>query len=120
MRTVVGSQTSANDRLWEQVAKPVEVALKLRYGVLKGGGLMRTLGLWRQMMPNGDKAAMELIERMWFDPELAQHLLTRNVEQIGSARYNAKLIRLLSYGAGARDLNSGEDQAPAVDNSVEN
>jgi len=115
MKAVVGSQTSANERLWEQVSKPIEVALKLRYGVLKGGGLMRTLGLWRQMMPNGDAAAVELIERMWFDPDLAQHLLTREVDQVGSARYNAKLIRLLSYGAGARDLNEPDD-APTVEN----
>ena len=109
MRTVVGSQTSANDRFWAQLARPVEVALKLRFGVLKGGGLMRTLTLWRQMMPNGDAAAVELIERMWFDPDLAQHLLTREVDQVGSARYNAKLIRLLSYGAGARDLNEPDE-----------
>ncbi|MBU1335419.1 MAG: hypothetical protein KJ944_08115 [Alphaproteobacteria bacterium] len=109
MRTVVGSQTSANDRFWDQLAKPVEVALKLRFGVLKGGGLMRTLTLWRQMMPNGDAAAIELIERMWFDPELAQHLLTREVKQVGSPQYNAKLIRLLSLGAGARDLNEPDD-----------
>lgn len=111
MRTVVGSQTSANDRAWDQLSKPIEVALKLRYGVLKGGGLMRTLGLWRQMMPNGDAAAMELIERMWFDPELAQHLLTRQVDQVNSARYNAKLLWLLSKGAGARAINGQEEPA---------
>lgn len=104
MRTTVGSPTSANERLWNSVKGPLEVGFKLRYGVLKGGGLMRTLSLWKQMLPNGDKAAMELIERMWFDPDLAEHLLTRNVSQVGSSSYNKKLIRLLSYGAGAREL----------------
>lgn len=101
MRTTVGSQTSPNDRLWEKISKPLEVGLKFRLGVLKGGGVMRTLNLWRQMLPNGDAAAQELISRAWFDPELAKHLLTRDVSSVGSASYNAKLIRLLSYGKAA-------------------
>lgn len=104
MKTLPGSQTSPNERLWAQLAKPLEVGLKFRFGVLKGGGIMRTISLWRQMLPNGDEAARTLIARMWFDPDLARHLLTRNVSEVGSSRWNGKLIRLLAYGQGARDL----------------
>lgn len=110
MRTIPGSQTSANDRVWDSIAKPLEVGLKLRFGVLKGGGLMRTLNLWRQLLPNGDAAAKQLIGRMYFDPELAQHLLTRKVRLVGTAGYNKQLIRLLLAGQFARSQMEQYDQ----------
>lgn len=104
MQTVPGSQTSTNQQLWDRFQRPLEVALKARFGILKGGGLMRTINLWRTMLPTGDEAVAELIGKMYFDPELAAHLLTRNVSEVGSAKYNNKLITLLSAGQVAGDM----------------
>lgn len=105
--TVPGSQTSPNSRLakmWDELSGPLEAGLKFRFGILKGGGIMRTLGLWQKMLPGGMDGAQGLIERMYFDPELAAHLLTRDVKEVGTSRWNIRLIMLLSAGQSSQDM----------------
>jgi hypothetical protein len=82
---------SAQEALW----RGLEVGLKGVYGVLKGGGLLRTIRIAAGDL-GGDAAQIErLVARMMFDPELAAHLLTRKTRDVGSPVYNDKLATLL-------------------------
>lgn len=52
----------------------------------------------------------KLIDRMWFDPDLARHLLERPVEEGTGPLWNGRLQRLLAGTHFARDQVSGEDE----------
>lgn len=109
MKTVPGSQTTPLQKVLSAIALPLESTLKLTHGSLEGGAKMRIFNMWASRFPSGDAAAKELVSRMWFDPDLAQHLLKRDVSKAGLSNYNAKLLWLLSKGAGARDINESQD-----------
>lgn len=83
-----------------------EVAAKARYGMLKGGGLTRTVGLLVDAlagMSTKPKAVENAIYEMYFNPDLATHLLTRNVKEVGTPAWNKRLNQLLSTAEGNRD-----------------
>jgi hypothetical protein len=44
-----------------------------------------------------------LVEQIYFDPDLAVHLMKRKVADVGSPAWNAKLTRLLALGVAARE-----------------
>jgi LysM repeat protein len=88
----------------------LEAALRLKYGMLKGGGIMSIIKKVVAKMPTTDDGVLQIMNQMWFDPELAAHLLTRKVEQVNTPAWNAKLNRLLGYAGGARE--TGEDDKP--------
>lgn len=91
------------------VWKALEVGLKGMYGVLKGGGLVRTLKIAASVGADDTTAANRLITRMMFDPELAQHLLTRPVKDVGGPAYNARLARLLRRVEVGREVFGTEE-----------
>lgn len=112
-QATTGSPTAENSaNMW----RTLEAGFKLRYGMLKGGGIMRSIKLAVSTL--GDDSipnASRLVEQMWFDPELAAHLLTRPVREIGTPAYNAKLQKLIRYGQAGQSLyGSGatEDDQP--------
>jgi len=90
--------------------KAMEVGLKAHYGILKGGGVLRTLKIMTSF--GGDEAAdvQRLVTRMMFDPELAGHLLTRKVEDVGSPAWNAKLGKLLRRVEVGREVFSEDSE----------
>jgi hypothetical protein len=91
--------------------KVLEAGLKARYGVLKGGGLLRTIRIAAETLPNSRAGIDGLTKRMSFDPDLAVFLLRREVKP-DSPEWNAKLQRLIGFGAAAR-----ESTAPEGDNA---
>lgn len=82
----------------------LEAALKAKYGMLKGGGILRTLRLVGKVAAGPSANADRLVSRMFFEPDLAVHLLTRPVREVGTDTWNAKLNRLLAIGEGAREM----------------
>ncbi|RWD79738.1 hypothetical protein [Mesorhizobium sp.] len=86
----------------EEAWNLLEGGLKARYGVLKGGSVLRTIRIFIATLPNKDAAVRDLILRMHFDPELASHLLGREVK-VDTPSWNGKLNTLLAAAAGARD-----------------
>jgi hypothetical protein len=82
----------------------LETGLKAHYGVLKGGGVLRTLRIAASLW-NSPAAANSLVTRMMFDPELAQHLLTREVRDVGSPAWNKRLGLLLNVANTGREIN---------------
>jgi len=51
-----------------------------------------------------------LLSRMWFDPDLARHLLERPIEEGAGAMWNHGLQRLIAGSHFARDQVEGEDE----------
>ncbi len=92
-KATVGSPTAENQELGWRV---LEVGLKSYYGGLKGGNITRNVRLMRNVLtPGRSDEAMDLVIRSMTDPELAAHLLTRNVAEAGTPAWNAKLAKLL-------------------------
>ncbi len=104
-QATTGSITAEN--LANSSAFPaVETLLRLKFGMLKGGGitsvLRRTL---TALGGDAEQQANRLVTRMMFDPDLAAHLLTRDASKVQSPAWNAKLQTLLRRGEAARGLN---------------
>lgn len=94
----------------------LEAYLKLRYGALKGGGVMRSLRIAAQSLPDGANGVQRILDQAKKDPELAMHLLKMDVSKINTPDWNAKLNRLLSVAAGTREAVSDEgDEVLTVD-----
>lgn len=88
------------------VGKGVEAALRLKYGMLKAGGVISTSRrLWSNVTGGQDPVEVSrLIERAAVDPDLMGLLLGRKLP-VGSPQWNAKLNRLMAYTAGARETD---------------
>jgi hypothetical protein len=90
----------------------IEAATKAHYGVLKGGGVTRTLRLFADAigsMSTKTQDVEHILTDLWFNPDLAQHLLTRNVKEIGTPAWNARLNKLLAAASGNRQPDSVEN-----------
>jgi hypothetical protein len=101
-RATAGSPTAENNT---QAWRTMEAALKAYYGVLKGGGVLRTVKLAASTLPNNDAQVGWLIHKMQFDPELAVHLLNQPLKDVDTPMWNSKLNRLLGYAAASREDN---------------
>lgn len=107
VQAVAGSGTIENNNLLTKVTKPLEIVFRAWYGALQGGSKIRKYKLMADQFPDSSKAANELVKRAIFDPEVAKHLLMREVE-VGTPAWNAKLNRLMGYAAYGRE--SGKDR----------
>jgi hypothetical protein len=87
---------------YELLSKAVELGLRGMFGAVEGGSKMRQIRLTLSTVPQPHQAVERLVARMFFDPELAAHLLTREVPVRQGKAWNAKLLRLLGYGELAR------------------
>ncbi|MER9494163.1 hypothetical protein NKI86_20300 [Mesorhizobium sp. M0320] len=106
-----GSAASLYERKKSEEAwNLLEGGLKARFGVLKGGSILRTVRIFVATLPNKDTAVRDIILRMHFDPELASHLLGRNVK-VDTPLWNHKLNKLFAAAAGARANVAGDDQS---------
>lgn len=97
--------------LLNALQKPVEIVARMAYGALKGGSVTRKYNLMAEQLPDTAAAASQLLKRAMFDPEVAKHLLMRDVEEIGSPRWNKKLNRLMGWTVAGQ--YAGQDEQPA-------
>lgn len=109
-----GSRTTegATQQFWNLL----EVGLKARYGILKGGGLLRTIRLWAKTLPNNDSAVNQIMTQMMFDPDLAKHLLRMPRSQVDTPRFNRRLNQLLGVAEGSREDQERRKLASPVGN----
>ncbi len=107
VQAVAGSGTIENANLLTKAAKPLEIFFRAWYGALQGGSKIRKYKLLSEQFPDGSKSANELVQRAIFDPEVAKHLLMREVE-VGTPAWNAKLSRLMAWTAAGRE--SGKER----------
>ncbi len=88
-----------------QLATLAEAGLKIKFGMLKGGGLSRIFKQVLATFPSDDSAVTQVLQQAWFDPQLAEHLLMRDVKTVSSPWWSKKLIQLIGYEETARDIN---------------
>ena len=99
----------------------VQALYRLWRGQLRGGGELKGYKLaikgLTEAFPgipglNNQSKAAYLVRRAWFDPELAQHLLTAPVKEAEVTPWRTKLLKLtgpVTLGVGAREnLDDGE------------
>lgn len=102
-QAVAGSATAENIGR-ERLMNAMEAGLKARYGVLKGGGIMRVIKLGLRTLPNDDIQTARVLQKFFLDPEFASHLLGREVKP-GTADWDKKLLYLLT----GQQLQTGSD-----------
>ena len=105
LRGTVGSNTNES---MQQIARLTEGGLKAYFGVLKGGGIMRSIRLFAESLPNNQKNVDRLLQRAMLDPDVAIHLLERPLADVGTPEWNSKLNRLLGYAAAGREISDDE------------
>ena len=118
-RASFGSDTTEKIQQGKQrIVDALEAGLKLKYGVLKGGGIMRSMKLAARSLPGKDDKVDEIVAKAMLDPELAIHLLDTPVKQVNSAQWNKKLNLLLGVSAAARE-NVDVDSEPSKEEPKE-
>jgi hypothetical protein len=96
---------AASDRRW----RILEGTLKARFGVLKGGGILRTLRVFASTLPDGVDEADRIVSQMYLDPELAVHLLERPVKDLDTPQWNKNLNRILSAASAGRESGKSDE-----------
>lgn len=105
-RAVTGSQTAETNQLINGIEAGI---LAYTGNAIHTGMIMRRLKVAASLVPGVkdltlEAKMMKLRDRMWFDPELFTHLMTKPLRN-DPPEWNAKLNRLLAYDEGARDFN---------------
>lgn len=111
-RAITGSDTAEKLSLFSKEGRvALEAGLRAKFGVLKAGGIMRTLKGAAELLPDGRAArADRVVAQAFLDPEVAVHLLDTPVRQVGSPRWNAKLTRLLGASAAGRETTDQDEE----------
>lgn len=109
---LVRAGSAPADNRYEQVWRLAEAGLKARFGVLKGGGILRTLRIAASTLPNNTESVQRLIQRAFFDPEIAQYLLTRKVRDLDYDASNAWLRRTMAAAEAARASTQPQSDQP--------
>lgn len=89
----------------------LETGLRVKYGVLKTGGIIRTLKGAAELLPDSRAAkADKLIAKAMLDPDVAVHLLDTPISEVGKPKWNKKLNLLIAGSAAVReDIDSDEN-----------
>lgn len=99
-----------NEALW----RALEIGLKSFFGVLEGGGRLRTLKIAVKGIGDDTAQIERLVARMMFDPELAAHLLTKKTTEVATPAWNDKLAKLLRRTEAGRSVwgDDNEEERP--------
>lgn len=108
LRATVKSDTAEN---LDKIQKPLEAVMRWKYGHLRAGGIMKSIRLTIQTIPglSEKEAVNRLVFRMQFEPELAQHLLSRPTAKPAVAKWDKKLKAMLVGASASREM-AGEEQ----------
>ena len=89
-----------HEMLWNTVEAGL---LGVTGNAIKTGMVMKRIRVALKFLPNENARVQHLIDRMWFEPELAQHLLTKPVAEVPTPAWNKRLQQLLAVGEAARE-----------------
>lgn len=92
-----------------------EKAIRLKFGALQGSAIARKVHILMSAFPEAEHAIPKLVERSWFDPEIASYLLRKGAEKGAEKPPKSVINRLLAGMQTAKDLsevqNPQDDQA---------
>jgi hypothetical protein len=116
VRVSSGSDTAEKSIVTKALETPlgkgIDAFLRVKYGVLKAGGLIATVKRvtsGNSFSADSDAAVQQLVRRATVDPELMGLLLGRKIP-VGTPRWNAKLNQLMGYGEGARATGPDDEE----------
>jgi hypothetical protein len=98
-----GSQTA--ERLGQGFMGKVEMAVRLHYGALEGGSVMRKIRLLTSNLPNNQASVQRLMELASTDPDVAMYLLGRKTRDFDVPAANSRLQKLVMGTDVARENN---------------
>ena len=115
-QSVAGSATAEN----QQLSNAFEAAVLAYTGnAIKTGMIMKRIKVGLNLVPGLREMTLEskmkrVVDRMWFDPDLARHLLDKEVKEIQGPGWNAALNRRLGFATAAREYSDDDRYAPTV------
>lgn len=107
VRATAGSDTADKAA---QVWRLAEAGLKAKYGILKGGGMLRTMRVMASTLPNDVASVQRLVERAWFNPGIAEYLLTQKVGNLDGPASNAWVRRAITGGELSRTTGEAQQE----------
>lgn len=105
VRATGGSDTANK---WASWLRAAEAGLKAKYGILKGGGIFRTVKLMASTLPDDGNRVNALVARTWFNPDTAEYLLTNKVRNLDAPTSSRHVKALLGGAATARSNTEDE------------
>lgn len=104
-RATTGSDTAENTAMWNSIDAGL---LAVTGNAITAGMIRKRMKVLYDLLPNSSTKVEDLVQRMWFDPELAQHLLTRETREPLSATWNKRLNQLIAVGEAASESTEKE------------
>jgi hypothetical protein len=113
-RATSGSDTAEKlTQAEQQVMDVVEASVKLKFGMLTGGGIFRSVKLLKKAIFGESGRAVradELLTRMAFDPKVAKHVLEAEPLQLENGKWLSELNQLLAVQSGTARAAEDEDE----------
>lgn len=106
-QAVAGSQTVENEMLWNTVEAGL---LGYTGNAIQTGMIMKRVRVALKFLPNTNAQVAHLVDRMWFDPELFQHLMTKKTPEIQTPKWNKRLQQLLAARESASTYNENQEE----------
>ena len=97
--TIQATSGSGTADKWANMLRLTEAGIRLRYGALRGGSIMRKIKILLDQLPNNAEAVARLVERASFEPDLIQYLLTSKVRDYSYSASNAWVRRFIAAQA---------------------
>lgn len=111
-RATTGSDTAEKlTQAEQQVMDVLEASVKLKFGMLTGGGIFRSAKMLKKAIfgeSGRSVQADELLTRMAFDPRVAKHVLEAEPLQIENGKWLTELNALMATQAGAAEAATEE------------
>lgn len=104
LRGTTGSDTAQKQRS-DQIWTIFTGLARLKYGMIRGGGITRTGKDASKALPSASARAEDMFYRSMLDPEIAVFLLDTPVKQLKSPAGNKKLRKIMGITEGARQSN---------------
>ena len=98
--------SAGDEALAGPLGKIIELAMKQLYGNLEGGGIMRRFRLMVALLPTSRRAAHDIVQKAWFNPEVAAYLLGKRVKDLSAIPPNYGLRAAIAADLAGR--NEGE------------
>jgi hypothetical protein len=105
-----GGATVEKRGLLHSLRRPVEVIVRMAYGALTGGSMVRKYDIMAAQFPDSSAAANDLVRRAMFDPDIAKHLLVKPVSEVGTPSWNKKLNRLMGWAVAGREIGNSNSE----------
>ena len=112
-RATSGSDTAEKlSAAEQQVMDVIEATVKLKFGMLTGGGLFRSVKLMKRAVfgeSGRSLRAEDMLTRMAFDPKVAKHVLEATPLQLENGKWLNDMNKLMAVQSSVKEASDDED-----------